>query len=1131
MFVRGRILISDLKLKVFIVTVLYLVNVYSQDIVNIRYDNFKDVSDWQLNARAVALRNNLNEQVIRLTNAETYIHGTAFIKEKIKLDRKSDGKISFNSHFACRILDSGGSGDNDGDGGDGIVFVLQNVASDVKSARTGIGYNEIRNSIGIEFDTYRNNESGVKDRDGNHIGINTNGSAESKKSIYIPTRFCHRIWYVWLNYDGNKKILDIRFNTVNKKPDTPTVIDTLDIFNFLQSTEAYVGFTAATGGGYSKHDIVSFAISNEYIPEYLDLSIDASKTIAKPGDTIKLASIISDNNSNLYSDISQSTSWRIIDGDGNSNQTINKIMGDTIIFSPEVAFSKVVIEARADVKTSYLDTCLLDTITIDINSGIPNILSLESDSVLSNVTSLRNTHYVKNITFQPNVNNKKLYAVLRDQSGAFCRYVDFNELQWNILDNSFLSIIPDTENKYQNVIKRIGRNGGTAIVASWNGITSNTVSVVLESDRDFKLIYNNNEVITLNEDMDSLSILFDPGKSTLSEVAFYVSTRNNVVPDSEVVTLKKNMFYWEGNTVSSFNLTTNLFDSIIQNNYEDTICFSFKNTTNPEDVFIVMYPFKVKNALAANQAVCFDKDADGYADNVQIKFNGIIDTSELQNIYNLIQLPSELPFTVKSLSSSGNTLILTGCGPENGLPNTSVSQNAVITITNSKLKNGDFIKSAMLPLMDSMAPVIIDAVVYSSETDSVKITFSENIDTIQSNEPFLFRNSESVEFSVKIINSQIYKNIYTGILYSVNNRIDNNDSIMINSHAAIRDTNRNVQSCSLNRIVPIKLFRGSIKFLSAAFYDADANGMIDSVVFNYSGKINPKDHDTIISAINFPNDRKLIPDKWIFENKKVSVTVKEARNGNPQTSILSSDNIIVNQKDLTDNGAVFASVINVEDKMPPVLISASALYSVDDLFNCEFSEPVYITDNNAFVFKKKNSVSYKIDLEKKRDLKKFFSLNIITPRDISNLADGDSVSINTDVSLSDGTSNRQLNKQNRKVGLKLAVTKFPHLVAVKTVNNPSRGQNIEIFAEITTKNKQIGTFTGELSIYDGLKKPVLTNAKMTFWKSQRYVHFSWNCKNGTGRKVGSGTYLAVVTIKDADGNSFTKKEYLGVQGL
>ncbi|MGH1429386.1 MAG: Ig-like domain-containing protein [Arenicella sp.] len=234
------------------------------DAITLNYDSFADASDWQLNGSANTLTPNA-DKVLRLTQQLSQ-GGSAFIRDSIRLEDDNGFKASFSAAFSFRIPKPIGIQDRDGQGADGIVFVLQTMANNVGANGGGIGYQGIKNSLGIEFDTWDNGK--VDHYSGNHIGINVNGSIRSKLIKPIKGRFNDGDRrYVWVDYHGDTQRLEIRLAKEETRPEKPVmVVRSLDLPKILGKSDAFVGFTSGTGAAGGQHDLIDFQLVNRYAP-------------------------------------------------------------------------------------------------------------------------------------------------------------------------------------------------------------------------------------------------------------------------------------------------------------------------------------------------------------------------------------------------------------------------------------------------------------------------------------------------------------------------------------------------------------------------------------------------------------------------------------------------------------------------------------------------------------------------------------------------------------------------------------------------------------------------------------------------------------------------------------------------
>lgn len=235
---------------------------------NITLPNFADVlSVFQLNGNTATMGNPVltdDGPVLRLTD-NLGQSGSAFLQCPIPLTDDAGFKASFSAFFSFRITTPQGIFDPDGQGADGIVFVVQTVSNNTGGAGGGIGYDGIQRSVGIEYDTWYNGELG--DPNGNHLGIDLGGDIRSVQTLPIEKRMNDGdIWYSWVDYDGASQNLEVRLALSPTRPAEPSMFRNINLVDVLQQPNAFVGFTSGTGAAGGRHDILSFAFRNSYNP-------------------------------------------------------------------------------------------------------------------------------------------------------------------------------------------------------------------------------------------------------------------------------------------------------------------------------------------------------------------------------------------------------------------------------------------------------------------------------------------------------------------------------------------------------------------------------------------------------------------------------------------------------------------------------------------------------------------------------------------------------------------------------------------------------------------------------------------------------------------------------------------------
>ena len=208
-------------------------------------------NSFQLNGAAVFEDLGGGACALQLTPSTTLTRGSAFSKTPVTLG--DDGAFAVAFSFTVDQHANLGS--------DGMAFVLQGDSATALGGLGGnIGYAGIEPIAAVEFDTHMNGAAPEEDPDGNHVGINLTGDRRSV-ATYAPTfdlKSGERR-YAWVDYDG--VALEVRVAEEEVRPGAASLRFEVDLVGVLGANEAYVGFTAATGGDASRHRVHSAVFS------------------------------------------------------------------------------------------------------------------------------------------------------------------------------------------------------------------------------------------------------------------------------------------------------------------------------------------------------------------------------------------------------------------------------------------------------------------------------------------------------------------------------------------------------------------------------------------------------------------------------------------------------------------------------------------------------------------------------------------------------------------------------------------------------------------------------------------------------------------------------------------------------
>jgi gliding motility-associated-like protein len=164
--------------------------------------------------------------------------GSVWNSSKINLNNPFD--FWFNVYLGCK----------DGDGADGIVFILQPISTSVGTTGGGMGFEGLVPSIGIALDTYQNGL--YNDPPYDHISIQANGNNQHTNDLAPVQRASSTSDNI---EDCNWHTLRISWDPATRRLRTwfdgvPRVEATVDLVSgiFNNDPNVYWGFSGGTGG-------------------------------------------------------------------------------------------------------------------------------------------------------------------------------------------------------------------------------------------------------------------------------------------------------------------------------------------------------------------------------------------------------------------------------------------------------------------------------------------------------------------------------------------------------------------------------------------------------------------------------------------------------------------------------------------------------------------------------------------------------------------------------------------------------------------------------------------------------------------------------------------------------------------
>lgn len=273
-------------------------------------------------------------------------------------------------------------------------------------------------------------------------------------------------------------------------------------------------------------------------------------------------------------------------------------------------------------------------------------------------------------------------------------------------------------------------------------------------------------------------------------------------------------------------------------------------------------------------AFYFDRDADGFIDEIRLYYTGSLDYWDRIFIKDKIVFPGSRNLGLIGDPVSGTDGILILRVEENSdEPRTNILPGDSITFIPGQLPGDGYLMPGSLKIKDRMAPVIRSAHLdsYGNGIDTLRIVFSEPVVEFLSIRPFRLMKPDSMEYEILMYENAVFdQNNYTGAMRSVlfGRELQEGDLIWLQVLTVdVYDLEGNLQKAECNRRVILSIdYHFSWRVLAENNpYTKGKRQMPEQVrdAYRESGKTIPEDGVVIIVE----------PDRNIREKVPVNGTV------------------------------------------------------------------------------------------------------------------------------------------------------------------------------------------------------------------------------------------------------------------
>ncbi len=565
----------------------------------------------------------------------------------------------------------------------------------------------------------------------------------------------------------------------------------------------------------------------------------------------------------------------------------------------------------------------------------------------------------------------------------------------------------------------------------------------------------------------------------------------------------------------------------------DSVWIRYQDPFNPSD-YSSTFLYSTTTHPVSRTGWFLDTNGDGVIDSLTVLFTG-----ELAQPPDLISIG--FPDTTASVDIAGPYTV-TGSRSA-GAPLTGFSDLATGFSEGIQFSSGSVTVThraqqftSTFTLHDSAGPVLTHATLVENKnanSDVLIVSFSEIVDTTR----FIglrlnAKHADDAITNLTVLSHQPDPMGGVRIVVSGERGISPGDSLYLTpGQDGIPDVHGNYPHPN-NKPVLVGFMEGAAFIESAWYTDQNADGVIDHGYIEFDRDIALQEIASI--SLRYNGERYSVDKGFLSEVSDSAVSI--------------AVNHVINSDALVTNGLMSADVrftafpdtvrtIDFIDRAAPVIKSAvfipgrvadQNIPRVDTLVVL-YSEPVKEITNTEiepFILSSTAHNNYRLNLTivENQPYRHIFVVNSYNPPTVSYPRDGDEIWIDTTM-ISDANNFRQRNPNNRRCPLTVRTVPYQWTLTVRP--NPLPFGTPYMHFSLQSITPVIGSSTeGHLSIFDGVGN-LLT--ERTFVPVNDTLQYLWDATNNRRRKVGPGTYMAIVQVLQNKSVVFEKRVMVGIK--